>query len=74
MDYSKRICQGLCQQADSLGLCMGICASSPEFAQSCYDNFKENCHKQGKPFTPIDGFEKPKQEQEVIRDKPSRSM
>lgn len=58
MNYSKRVCKGLCQQADSLGLCMGICATTPDHAQQCYDNFKVYCQRQGVPYEPIPDFEK----------------
>lgn len=72
MNYSKRVCQGLCQQADSLGLCMGICASSPEFAQQCYENFKSNCQKEGRPFTPIEAFENSQPKMEHSGRRPGR--
>lgn len=56
--YEKKICKGMCLQADSLGLCMGICGTDNAYAQQAYDKFKERANSQGKPWTPIIHFEK----------------
>lgn len=51
------MCKGLCQQLDSLQICMGICSTDPDFAQSTYDRHKDHAIKTGGKWTPIEYFE-----------------
>lgn len=65
--YEKKICKGMCLQADDLGLCMGICGTDNTYAQAVYDKFKSRAVSQGKPWEPIADFEQkqPKPEQNI---------
>jgi hypothetical protein len=38
MDYSKRLCRGLCQKLD--GVCMGLCSTDESYVQTVYDRQK----------------------------------
>jgi len=68
INYGNKFCKGLCQQADDIGMCMGICSTSEEHAQSCYDAFKSVRESRGESYIPIEYFEAKKQPTVDIND------
>jgi hypothetical protein len=57
MDYSVKLCQGLCLQIDSLGMCVGLCSTSEERVAEVYTVIKDRKKKSGTPWEDIPGIE-----------------
>lgn len=51
MDYSKRVCQGVCQIADpDMGLCVGLCCTDSDYVLATYVAFKRQHAEKKRAF------------------------